>query len=267
MEFHIGTSGFAFPGWRTQVYPYSLKPAQMFDYYCRRLGFDCLELNSTFYHFLSPKRLESLARRSPEKFRFTVKIHHAFTHNSTEAPPEIFRRFLRGIAPLAEAGKLSGLLAQFPPSFPPGKRSREWLLRLRGRLAPFPLFLEFRNKIWAAHETLAFLRKENIGWCMSDLPALSYLPPFIPAATNGTGYIRLHGRNRNWFRPEASRYDYHYSDAELRSLLKRVSGIPPTVSQVFLFCNNCHGGAAVRSANRCRELLGNFFPVSLPGLN
>ena len=227
---------------------------RMFDYYCRGFGFDCLELNSSFYHLPSAKSMESLARRSPEGFHFVAKLNQAFTHNLAQCTPDLVRQFSQGIAPLAEAGKLSGLLAQFPSGFLPSAEAKEWLLYLRDRLLPHPIFYEFRHRLWSHPNVFTFLSQENLGYCIVDLPSVIPLPTFVPTVTNGVGYLRLHGRNREWYQPSTSRYDYSYSDRELGSFLNRIERITPSPGQFFIFFNNCHAGAAVRSAKRFREL-------------
>src|SRR5574340_1181592 len=136
MDIHVGTSGFSFPGWRAQVYPHSLKTEGMFDYYCRHFGFDCVELNGTFYHMPSEKGVATLARRSPTGFGFMVKLNQAFTHNRFGATPERFQQFLGAVHPLADAGKLKGLLAQFPQDFRPTREAAAWLRRLKEAFEP-----------------------------------------------------------------------------------------------------------------------------------
>ena len=239
----------------------------MFDYYCRGFGFDCLELNSSFYHLPAARSMASLARRSPEGFSFMVKLYQAFTHNLAQASPEMFLHFWEGIAPLAESGKLEGVLAQFPPGFLPSSDTREWLGYLRAWFAPIPLFVEFRHRAWGTAENLAFLQQAGLGYCMVDMPRVSSLPSFLPWVTNGVGYVRLHGRNRLWYRPLSSRYEYHYHDGELRGLLASLEGITPRPSEVFIFFNNCHAGAAVRSAKRFRELAAAHATPALPGIH
>lgn len=226
----------------------------MFDYYCRKFGFDSVEINSSFYRLPAAKSMASLARRSPDGFHFMVKLFHGFTHNRILATGETFANFRRGIAPLAEAGKLRGLLAQFSSNFLPSKQAVCWLKRLQEELQPQPLFVEFRHCLWSRPEAFAFLRRQEIGYCIPDLPRLAPLPRFTPAVTNGIGYVRLHGRNREWYRPTTSRYDYQYSDAELQDIYARTADLVPTPLEVFFFFNNCHGAAAVRSAKRLLAL-------------
>jgi len=239
----------------------------MFDYYCRGFGFDCVEINSSFYHLPMAKCMASLVRRSPEHFSFMVKLYQAFTHNLAEASPEAFLHFRRGIAPLLDSGKLEGLLAQFPPAFLPSEDAREWLLYLREWFAPIPLFMDFRHRDWNTQDNLTFLQQEGLGYCFVDVPPVLPLPHFLPRVTNGVGYLRLHGRNRKWYRPQTSRYDYHYRERELRSVLTTLRGISPPPSHIFIFFNNCHAGAAVRSAKRFRELAAGHATPSLYGVH
>ena len=112
--------------------------------------FDTVEVNSSFYRPPPPAMAKRWAERTPRGFEFAVKLYQKFTH------PEMFakatgkdphstsrcrrRRVRRGIAPLAEAGKLGPLVAQFPTSFRAEPDTREylaWLLeafqRLRAR--------------------------------------------------------------------------------------------------------------------------------------
>ncbi len=227
----------------------------MFDYYCRRFGFDCLELNSSFYHPPSAKSLASLAGRSPAGFGFMVKLNQAFTHNRFLATPERFAQFHRALQPLAEAGKLRGLLAQFPPEFLPSRDTAGWLCRLRDEFAPYPLSVEFRHRKWDAPKMIQYLRAQGIGYCMTDLPRRAPLPTLVPAATTKTAYLRMHGRNQEWFRPTTSRYDYTYSDRELSGVIERLRQVSPMAGEAYVFFNNCYSGRAVRSAKRFQELL------------
>jgi len=227
----------------------------MFEYYCRHFGFDCVEINSSFYQMPAAASMASLARRSPEDFRFMVKGYQAFTHNLHEATLEAFQRFRQGIAPLAETGKLRGVLAQFPSAFRPDRKAAAWLRFLRDRFAPFPLFVEFRHRDWDRPRCFDYLRHQRIGYCITDLPRLYPLPAFLPVVTNGVAYLRMHGRNRDWRRPSTSRYDYAYTDDELHFVLGRIKAITPASGEIYIFFNNCHCGHAVRSGRRFQELL------------
>jgi uncharacterized protein YecE (DUF72 family) len=269
MDLRIGTSGFQFESWKPAVYPHRLKRSEMFDYYCRELGFDCLELNAPFYHLPSQKAMETLARRAPEGFIFIVKAHHRLTHGRAGAdgrPPlqetrAFARLFLNSIRPLQESGKLDGILAQFPPFFLPRGASCDHLRFLKEEAGQISLFVEFRHRDWTRPETFNFLVQEGIGHCSPDLPSLGSLPRFLPAATTEKGYFRLHGRSPDWFRVPGLRYRYSYSDQELSHFLlsaRRLAG----ADRVYIFFNNCHAGAAIRNAGRARQLLHPRLPVA-----
>ena len=255
MDIHVGTSGFAFPSWRAQVYPHLIKAEKMFDYYCRHFGFDCVEVNSSFYNIPGAKTMASLAVRSPASFRFMVKVNQAFTHNRWQLTPEHYKQFLAAVQPLVEAAKLKGLLAQFPPDFLPTTENTAWLRHLKDAFAPYPLYVEFRHRKWDAPRVVKQLALDGLGYCITDVPRLADLPTFVPAVTTGTAYLRLHGRNREWYRPSTSRYDYHYTDHELQGLLARLTGLSPSAGEAYIFFNNCHCGQAVRSGMRFQELL------------
>jgi uncharacterized protein YecE (DUF72 family) len=182
-------------------------------------------------------------------------LNQAFTHNRFVATLEHFQQFAGALQPLADAGKLRGLLAQFPPEFLPSGGTVGWLGRLRDQFAPYPLFVEFRHRKWDAPRVIQQLRTEGLGYCMTDLPRRSTLPTLVPAATTRTGYLRMHGRNPEWYHPFTSRYDYAYSDTELSGVIARLRQVSPMAGEAFVFFNNCHAGWAVHSAKRFQELL------------
>ena len=266
MDLRIGTSGFQFESWKPAVYPHRLKKSEMFDYYCGRLGFDCLELNATFYHLPNPKAMETLARRAPEGFLFIAKLHHGLTHRvvgrlrrqppaswqelnslgralgpacptsrgtACRAPTPLLlsRLFYRSIQPLRESGKLDGVLAQFPPSFLPGEENCDYLRFMKDEAGQLPLFVEFRHRDWTRQATFDFLRREGIGYCATDLPRLGSLPQFTPVTTTEGGYFRLHGRSPDWFRDPDQRYRYSYSDRELSHFLQTARRFASTLRQ------------------------------------
>jgi uncharacterized protein YecE (DUF72 family) len=71
------------------------------------------------------------------------------------------------------------------------------------------------------------------------------------------GVFRFHGRNRAWFRePVDVRYDYLYSEKELRSFVQPIEEIASGAEgATFVFFNNCHAGKAARNAQMMIELL------------
>jgi uncharacterized protein YecE (DUF72 family) len=70
------------------------------------------------------------------------------------------------------------------------------------------------------------------------------------------GYLRFHSRNgANWYSGD-SRYDYLYSEEELRSWIPRLRALARMATRIYVFFNNCHGAQAALNALHLRRLLG-----------
>jgi uncharacterized protein YecE (DUF72 family) len=255
----VGTSGFSFPDWVGPFYPAGMKSGEFLAFYARH--FDIVEVNSTYYRIPHPRVLDQMQAKTPDHFRFVVKLNQAMTHDGS-SDPALAREFLAVLEPLKTAGKYDGLLAQFPWAFRPTPGAFDHLRRLRERLADEPLFVEFRHASWAAGEVMPFLREHHLGFCAVDEPALPGLMPPVTAVTTGDAYVRFHGRNaRNWWaRPGArgeqgDRYDYEYSAGELGEWVRKVAELAQQAKRTYLFFNNCHAGQAARNAALMKELL------------
>jgi len=256
MTIKTGTSGFSFDDWKGTIYPLQLKKEDWLRYYEKELGFTILEINFTYYTLPSPRSLEGMSRKTSESFQFVVKAFRGMTHEIKDTTThtfldnsQTFEKFLSSLRPLIDAGKLACVLAQFPYSFYPGTENLEYLKRFKGLLGEIPITIEFRNKAWLKKSTLIFLKEHLMGYCIVDEPPLPQLMPFHPESTTQIGYFRLHGRNQRWFNVPASvRYDYLYSDEELKEFISPVKMIASQTDKVFIFFNNCHAGSAVKNA-------------------
>lgn len=249
----IGTSGFLFDDWVGTVYPRSLRKSQWLPYYERVLGFRILELNSTFYSLLQAKSVTRMIQRTTPGFRFVVKAHHALTHGPEE--PGLLERFRGTLRLFREAGRFAGTLAQFPPRFLPTRRNFASVERLHEKLGD-PLVVEFRNRGWSGKYIWEKLRRSRLSFCVADLPALRPLPRFLPIATAESAYLRLHGRNPEWYARPEERYDYRYSEAELRELVGTVRELQERSRDVMVFFNNCRSGHAAQDALRLARMIG-----------
>jgi len=121
-----------------------------------------------------------------------------------------------------------------------------------------PLVAEFRNEWWIKDKTFEFLREHGIGYCCVDEPDLPRLPPPVVMATSPIGYVRFHGRNKaKWFNHQKmeERYNYEYSEDELRDWAVRMKILIPVVKKLFVFFNNHPRGQAVRNAIAMIKLL------------
>lgn len=259
----IGTSGFSFPDWKGVVYPPGLPEKEMLPFYEKELGFKALEVNFTYYTLPSQKSFTAMTKKTSKDFEFVVKSFRGMTHEIRDQESgeisenrEIFKKFKYSLLPLKEEGKLACVLAQFPYGFFPNPANLNYLKRFKEEMEEIPLVFEFRNRIWLREETFRFLERNGIGFCVVDEPKLPKLMPYLPRATSEIGYFRFHGRNPNWFNvPTSVRYDYLYSEKELREFIPDIQEISQKTAKTLVFFNNCHAGSAAKNAVQLAKLL------------
>lgn len=209
----VGTSGYSFADWVGPFYPPGTRGGEMLTHYQR--SFNTVEINATYYRLPPPAALRRMAERTPPDFRFMVKLPAALTHERREAAAPA-GDYAATVAPLQQAAKYAGALAQFPFSFHRSAPNEDYLRRLKGVLPDHPLFVEFRHASWDGPDLEAFLRDVGCGFCSVDEPALAGLFPRRAAAVGDVAYVRFHGRNAGqWWSGGARRYDYLYSREEL----------------------------------------------------
>ena len=282
----IGTSGYSFPDWVGPFYPSGIDRSRMLDYYARQ--FTTVEVNTTYYRIPPPSTMHSMERRTPPGFEFVVKANQDMTHGQS-LDPELYRSFHRTLGPLRLAGKLSGVIAQFPYAFRRSQSGEEFLREIKRRMEDVPLFVEFRHDSWVRNGAFEFLEAEGLDYVSVDEPDLPGLVPPIARATAPVAYVRFHGRNKaNWWgsggksggaergggivRVERTaagdRYDYLYSEAELKEWAEKIRDLSRKTQKTFVFFNNCHVGQAATGAKLMRRLLELPEPAlaDLPGL-
>jgi uncharacterized protein YecE (DUF72 family) len=248
--------------------------------------FNAVEVNSTFYGQPRADVCRGWASRTPRDFEFAVKRCQKFTHPGmyrerlSKAMPDAARgqregiaalarpnaadldEFRRGVDPLASAGKLGALLAQFPPSFKHDEAAREYLTWLLRAFAGYSVAVELRHASWSADlgATLSLLNEFQAAWVQIDEPKFrfsirqNYLPNI-----KGFYYMRLHGRNtQQWWRHDKSedRYNYLYSAEELREFTTTLDAARRLVAKAYLFTNNHYSAKSVANAKMIQEQLG-----------
>lgn len=249
----FGTAGFSYADWRGVFYPPGLPQRAWLAHYAT--VFDALELNVTYYRVPSASAVAGWIERTPPGFCFAVKAHRGLTHDRDD--PD-FAGFAQAVGPLAEAGKLGCVLAQFPQSFHPTPANRAYLSRLRAGLADLPVVVEFRQARWAVTETFEQLRSLALGWVIVDEPDLPGLLPAVAEVTSPVAYVRFHGRNAAQWHAHTEawqRYDYDYSDAELRAWLPRLRALADQAGEVYGIFNNTPRAQAVGDAQALRAML------------
>lgn len=249
----IGTSGYSFRDWVGPFYPAGTPSSEFLSYYTRH--FNVVEVNSSYYGIPKPRVMHLMERKTPPGFRFVVKLHQSMTHEATRNPAT-YREFADALEPLKLAGKFDGLLAQFPGGFRRNEANLAHLEALRELLPRDPLYVEFRNESWLTPELEPWLAERELGYVAVDEPQLPGLLPPVTMSTNGDVYVRFHGRNeKNWYGGGGDRYDYNYSETELRDWMEKVRELADRARRTYLFFNNCHAGQAARNAKLMHELL------------
>ena len=157
----VGTSGWSYPSgkgtWNGIFYPEKRKGFDELQFYAEH--FDTVEVNSTFYRLPAVKTTKDWAARTPRDFEFSLKLYQKFTHPEMflkatgRDPADIDRtdvdEFRAAIDPLAAAGKLGPLLAQFPASFKNEPASMGYLDWLLDAFEGYQLAIELRQPLAA----------------------------------------------------------------------------------------------------------------------
>jgi uncharacterized protein YecE (DUF72 family) len=257
----IGTSGFSYDDWKGPFYPADIRAEEMLPFYARH--FSALEINYTYYRMPDVRTLGRMVEKTGGKLIFAVKAHQDITH-TRGGGGTVLSRFIKGVFPLRESGTLGPVLVQFPWSFPFSAASLDYLKRLAEGLRELPAVVEFRHARWIREEVFDFLRRERLGFCCVDQPRLKGLVPPAAVATSPTAYVRFHGRNASkWWEHEESheRYDYLYTEAELREWVPRIRSLEKEAGRVFVFANNHFQAKAVANAKMLALLLEEERPA------
>jgi uncharacterized protein YecE (DUF72 family) len=290
-EVRVGTSGWNYPSgkgtWNGIFYPKTRSKrdgTDRFDelaFYAEH--FNTVEVNTTFYGQPRADVTRGWAARTPAGFDFSLKLYQKFTH------PKMFKEaalrsapgaegelldllaqvtrsdiddFRAGIEPLAAAGKVGALLAQFPPSFKDSPQSRDYLSQLLRALAEYPVAVELRHRSWsdAIAETLSLLNAFGAAWVQIDEPKFrfSIRQNYLPNVKSFY-YMRLHGRNAaQWWKHDRSedRYNYLYAAGELQEFSVTASAAKELVKKSYLYANNHFSSKSVVNAVMLKAQLG-----------
>lgn len=262
----IGTSGWSYPDWVGPFYPEGAVARDFLSAYTQK--FSVVEVDSTFYALPSATTVENWARRTPEEFRFALKVPGTVTHGQRGERPNVsqvlrdpageLERFLELLQLLGE--RLAVVLFQFPYFRVKEFAVGEFLSRLASTLSTLPqgkrFAVEVRNKSWIGPELLGLLREHRVALAFLDHP---YMP--LPKAqampgrlTADFAYVRLLGdryaiekRTKKWGEPVLDRESRLREWAEILVELAANSSI----SNVFAFANNHFSGHGPAT---CRQL-------------
>jgi uncharacterized protein YecE (DUF72 family) len=248
----IGVIGWNYPEWKGLVYPEGTKPAEFLRRYAER--FPIVEAASAYYGMPQKATVAKWAADTPDGFEVSLKVPEWILKKKPDDPDlrSALATLLDHLAPLAEAGKLGTLVAQFHPSFRREKRAAD-LAAFVAALPRGPRWaVELRDASWWREETYALLREAGVTLAWSALGGESRTPP---VATTDALYLRLFG-DRELQPP----YDKKRRDAtaELRLWADRVrdSGAARADVLVSKFLEGYAPGSAATLADMLGVKLG-----------
>jgi uncharacterized protein YecE (DUF72 family) len=287
---YVGTCSWAEKSFvKSDFYPPGVRSASdRLRYYAGR--FPTVEIDASYFALLPAAYSRRWADETPPGFVMNAKAFGLFTGHGAAvkrlppgfagllpAPlreaaevkladvPEEFRNacwdaYREFLAPLGDAGKLGYILFQLPPGTRYTPAAVDEMARWREELAGRRIAVEFRHRSWSQHpEALETLSRLGLAYVMVDLPDLPWLMPPVEAVTSDVAVIRFHGRNREgWARagaPTGERYDYAYSDAELRGWAGVARRLAERAGRLYAMFNNHVGGAMARDARTLAALL------------
>ena len=278
-QIYVGTAGWSYKDWEGIVYPAQIKKSQHPVEYMARY-FDVLEINTSFYGHIKPewgKLWCRMARGVNPQFLFTAKLNRAFTHSpiavlestsaeTIRATAEDEQLAKEGFASVAAENMLGAVLAQFPISFKNTNPNRDHLESVIQKFKEFPLVIEVRHNSWTNEGTLRYFAEKGVAFCNIDQPKLGKAVLPSEHVTAPLAYVRLHGRNYDqWFDSDSrnDRYNYHYTDPELRSWKTRVDAIAEKAQKTFVIANNHFEGKAAVNALQLKNMIAGK-PVRVP---
>jgi uncharacterized protein YecE (DUF72 family) len=269
-----------------KFYPSTAKDAESrLRYYATQ--FPMVEVDSSYYAMPAAATAQLWAERTPPGFVFNVKAFRLFTGHQTqpkvfpkdiqqalglpltksvyhrdlpaEVQQELWRRFFEAVEPLRAAGKLGAIHFQFAPWITSGgaprKHVEDCATVMDGRL----MAVEFRNKSWWTENnldsTLAFERERGLVNVVVDGPQgfASSVPAVWEVTSPELAIVRLHGRNAETWEKKgltasSDRFNYDYSDAELREIAGKIKDRATGVPVVQAVLNNNYQDQGQRNA-------------------
>jgi uncharacterized protein YecE (DUF72 family) len=256
----IGTCGWSYKEWAGPFYPKGAAPAGFLSHYAEH--FSMVEVDSTYYATPSRRTVEGWRAKTPEHFRFSLKVPQIITHEKVLLGCEADRdAFLKAAQLLGD--KLHCCLLQFgyfnKSTF---AEQGEFLTRLNAFLTEWPsgvpLCVEVRNKSWMNARLAEVLRKHEVVWVLPDqawMPSPLDVVEKLDAVTGPFAYVRLLG-DRAAVDALTETLDHIVVDRgdELQRTAQAISRLADRVP-VLAFVNNHYAGYAIETARQLQAAI------------
>ncbi|HEX3019648.1 MAG TPA: DUF72 domain-containing protein [Chitinispirillaceae bacterium] len=234
----LGTSGWSYKHWKGVFYPQEIAMKKWFEYFSR--AFNTVEINASFYRIPVLKTVQGWNERSPENFKFSIKMSRLVSHikklrNCNDELDWFFSVF----EPLYE--KIAIILIQLPPTlkFDPGR-----IIEFSSLLpTKYQFAFEFRNTSWYREETYEILHRFGHIFCIHDMVGMAT----EKIVTANSAYIRFHGFD--------SVYGGDYPDSHLLVWADWIKTQLTENRSVYGYFNNDVGGYAVKNCMSLRKMI------------
>jgi uncharacterized protein YecE (DUF72 family) len=242
-KLHIGTSGWSYKHWQGIFYPSEIRPDRYLEFYMTK--FSCVELNSSFYHLPRKSTISGWKERTPETFRFCLKMSRFITHQlqlvDTE---EALVKFFDIFRDMRE--RLGPVLVQLHPAIQFDRSLiKEFFDILKEKYQTYRFAIEARNNSWINDTFFELLSVYGMGFVIAD-SGNRY--PGHEAVTSDFVYLRFHGREHL--------YASDYSEEELSIYAEKIVGWLGEGKEIWAFFNNDFYGYAVKNAQQLISMIG-----------
>jgi uncharacterized protein YecE (DUF72 family) len=238
---HVGTSGWSYKHWKHVFYPKEVKSAQWLEYYAEH--FDCVELNSSFYHLPQTETVKGWRKRAPDHFKFCFKLSRYITQlkklNDVQEPLE---NFFARMQPLQKCA--GPVLVQLPPQLGFHSETVEHFFELLKKFKAYRFALEARHASWLKSDAQQLVEKYRIAFVIAESGGRH---PYQETLTTDFVYLRFHGVN--------SSYATEYDDAALKKYARLIQQWLRAQHEVWAFFNNDAHAFAVKNALTLREMV------------
>lgn len=263
----IGCSGWSYPDWEGPFYPEGMASGEYLEWYADR--FPIVEVDSTFYRAPSKSMVRGWRDRTPDGFRFVLKVPQVITHTKQlKGAEEEVDGFITSILPLGD--KLTAALLQLGYFNRGAFASLDDFLDV---LDPFlarwphkqvPIAVEVRNPRWVGPKLVEVLRDHNAAFTLTEqtwMPRPAVVAGQVDPVTGPIGVVRLLG-DREAIEKVATTWDKVVVDrsadlAETAGVLRSMADRVP----VAVFANNHYAGHSPATARDLRALLGQPDPA------
>jgi uncharacterized protein YecE (DUF72 family) len=262
LPIRVGCSGWSYPDWEGVFYPQGMPPGEYLGCYAET--FPIVEVDSTFYRVPDSKMVRGWRDRTPDDFRFVLKVPQVITHEKRlcDCGRDV-DGFIAAIEPL-RAKTFCALLQMGYFNKAAFRTLGEFLDVLDGFLAAWParevpLAVEIRNARWVGTEFAAVLERHAAALTLTAqkwMPGPAELLKRIDPVTGPLAVVRLLG-DREAIEQVTNTFDKVVIDrtAEIDEAAGVIRALAARVP-VAVFVNNHYTGHAPATAAALRERLG-----------